>query len=164
MHHPFSGYVRPRQGTEICNFGAPSPLDFCEFSPVDVFSPGLLCNLERKWPQNVEKIARFPGGEKGVESCHVCGCHGCFGPDFCFSWSCLPCFDHQLGEDSLAANCAGLGIEIFIVVPVGGHLKKGSAWVHVVRASLRQNENGHAKSFFLRFQNSYKTAPKISRT
>ena len=22
------------------------------------------------------KIARFPGGEKSVESCHVCGCHG----------------------------------------------------------------------------------------
>ena len=28
------------------------------------FSPGLLCNLVRKTPQNVEKIARFPGGKK----------------------------------------------------------------------------------------------------
>ena len=28
------------------------------------FSPGLLCTLVRKWPQNVEKIARIPGGEK----------------------------------------------------------------------------------------------------
>ena len=27
------------------------------------------------------KIARFPGGEKSVESCHVSGCHGFFGPD-----------------------------------------------------------------------------------
>ena len=25
---------------------------------------------------NVEKTARFPGWEKNVESCHVCGCHG----------------------------------------------------------------------------------------
>ena len=24
----------------------------------------------------MEKIARFPGGEKGTESCHVSGCHG----------------------------------------------------------------------------------------
>ena len=41
----------------------------------------LLCNLERKWPQNVEKIARFPGGETCSESCHVCGCHVFFGPE-----------------------------------------------------------------------------------
>ena len=46
-----------------------------------LFSPGLLCNSVRKWPQNVEKIARFPGGEKNVESCHVCGCHGFFAPE-----------------------------------------------------------------------------------
>ena len=26
-----SGCVRPRQGTEICNFGEPSPLDFLNF-------------------------------------------------------------------------------------------------------------------------------------
>ena len=30
--HPLSGRVWPRQGTEICNFGAPSPLDFWNFS------------------------------------------------------------------------------------------------------------------------------------
>ena len=51
------------------------------FSPVDLFfpfSPGSLCNLVRKWPQNVEKVAGFPGGEKSVESCHVSGCHGFF--------------------------------------------------------------------------------------
>ena len=38
----------------------------------------VLSSLVRKWPQNVEKFARFPGGEKSVESCHVCGCHGFF--------------------------------------------------------------------------------------
>ena len=51
---------------------------FCfEFSPVGSFpfSPGLVCNLGRKRPQDVEKIARGPGREKSVESCHVCGCH-----------------------------------------------------------------------------------------
>ena len=59
---------------------------FFEFSPLDAFpfSPGLLCNLARKRLQNVEKIARFPGGEESVESCHVCGCHGVFGPDCSF--------------------------------------------------------------------------------
>ena len=43
-----------------------------EFSPVD-FSTGFLCNLVRKSPQNVEKIARFLGGEKSAESGHVPG-------------------------------------------------------------------------------------------
>ena len=33
----------------------------------------------------MEKIARFPGGEKGAESCHVSGCHGFFGPEKCES-------------------------------------------------------------------------------
>ena len=77
-----SGHVRPRQGTDICNFRAPSPLDFL-VSPVYVlpFSPGALCNLVRKSPQHMEKIARSPGGEKSAESCHVSGCHGFFGPD-----------------------------------------------------------------------------------
>ena len=54
-----------------------------EFSPVDFFLvlqvySASRCNLVRKLPQNVEKIARFPGGEKSVESCHVSGCHGFF--------------------------------------------------------------------------------------
>ena len=53
---------------------------FFQFPPVDffLFSPGFLCNLVRSWPQDVEKIARFLGGEKSVESCHVSGCHGFF--------------------------------------------------------------------------------------
>ena len=52
------GQGRPRQGTEICNFGAPSPRDLSELSPVDFVSvsPGLLCNLVRKSAQDVEKI------------------------------------------------------------------------------------------------------------
>ena len=78
----FSGHVRPRQGTEICNFGVPSPLDFLRIFSSGFFFPFLqvylLCNLVRKRPQNMEKIVRFPGGERGVESCHVCGCRGFF--------------------------------------------------------------------------------------
>ena len=86
----FSGHVRLRQGTEICNFGVLSPLDSFEFSPVDYFhfSSGFLCNLVRKSPQNVEKIGRCRGREKSVEACHVSGCHDCFDPDFRFlAWS-----------------------------------------------------------------------------
>ena len=44
-----------------------------------LFSPGSMCVLVRGPPQNVEKVARFLGGEESVESCHVSGCHGCFG-------------------------------------------------------------------------------------
>ena len=48
----------------ICNFGVLSPLDFLEFS-LPLFS-SFLCSLVRKSTQNVEKIARFPGGEKNA--------------------------------------------------------------------------------------------------
>ena len=42
-----SGHVRPRQGTEICNFGAPSPLDFLNFPQwmFFPFSPGF-CGIQ----------------------------------------------------------------------------------------------------------------------
>ena len=40
--------------------------------------------LVRKSSQNVEKIARSPGGKKSVESCHVPGCHAFFSPDISF--------------------------------------------------------------------------------
>ena len=30
----------------------------------------------RTSPHNLEKIARFPAGEKCTEPCHACGCHG----------------------------------------------------------------------------------------
>ena len=51
-----------------------------ECSPLDFF-PFLQVLCVRKWPQNVEKIAQFPSGEKSVESCHVSCCHGFFGPE-----------------------------------------------------------------------------------
>ena len=37
LHSQSSGHVRPRQGTEICNFGVPSALDFLFISPLDFF-------------------------------------------------------------------------------------------------------------------------------
>ena len=44
-----SGNRRPRQGAEICNFGAPSPLDFLFFSSV-FFCPFSMFSVQfRKW-------------------------------------------------------------------------------------------------------------------
>ena len=47
---------------------APEKLEKKKF--VFNFRSLFLCNLIRKSPQNMEKVARFPG----VESCHVSGC------------------------------------------------------------------------------------------
>ena len=69
-----SGQVRPRQGTEICNFGAPSPWRlstgfFCFFSSIYVqFSK----TSSLKSGESSEKSS----GENRVKCCHVCGCHG----------------------------------------------------------------------------------------
>ena len=76
----FSGQVLPRQGTEICNFGAPSPLEalhwiFCCFSSVYV-------QFRKTSPLKSGESSEKSSGENRVKSCHVCGCHGFFGPDF----------------------------------------------------------------------------------
>ena len=76
----FSGQVRPRQGTEICNFGAPSPLEalhwiFCFFSSIYV-------QFSKMSPTKSGESSEKSSGEIRVESCHVCGCHGFFGPEF----------------------------------------------------------------------------------
>ena len=71
-----SGQVRPRQGTEICNFGAVStggsPLDFLLFLQD-------LCS--KTSPLKSGESSEKSGGENRVKSCHVCGCHGFFGPE-----------------------------------------------------------------------------------
>ena len=57
---------RPRQGTETCHFGAPSPLEalhwiFCFFSGIYVqFSKTSPLNLEKVAKNPVEKIASNP--------------------------------------------------------------------------------------------------------
>ena len=71
-----SGQVRPRQGTEICNFGAPSPLEalhwiFCFFSSVYV-------QFSKTSPLKSGESCEKSSGENRVKSCHVCGCHGFF--------------------------------------------------------------------------------------
>ena len=48
------------------------------------FFPFTVCNLVGKWPQNVEKKARCPGGEQSVGSCHISGCYGFSVPNFSF--------------------------------------------------------------------------------
>ena len=75
-----SGHIRPRQATEISNSKKVSPLDFFEVSSSGIFpfAPGFLCHLVRRSPKNLEKIVRFPGGQKSVKSCHISGCHGFF--------------------------------------------------------------------------------------
>ena len=74
-----SGHVRPRQGTEICNFGPPSPLEalhwiFCFFSSIYV-------QFSNTSPLKSGESTEKSSGENRVKSCHVCGCHGFFGPD-----------------------------------------------------------------------------------
>ena len=84
----FSGQVRPPQGTEICNFGAPSPLEalhwiFCFFSSVYV-------QFSKTSPLKSGESSEKSSGENRVKSCHVCGCHGFFGPDFWRTISIFP--------------------------------------------------------------------------
>ena len=87
-----------------CDFGALSTFDhkgqksafrgavstgfFSIFSSVFFFSFSRL-NLVRKSPQKVEKIARFPGGEKSVESCHVSDCDVLFSGPIKLVWEAL---------------------------------------------------------------------------
>ena len=83
----FSRQVRPRKGTEICNFGAPSPLEalhwiFCFFSSFYV-------HFSKTSPLKSGESSEKSCGENRVKSCHVCGCHGFFGPDFFDRVSCL---------------------------------------------------------------------------
>ena len=74
-----SGQVRPRQGTESCNFGAPTPLEalhwiFCFFSRFSV-------QFSKTSPLKSGESSKKSNGENRIKSCHVCGCHGFFGPE-----------------------------------------------------------------------------------
>ena len=64
----------------ICNFGAPSPLValhwiFCFFSSIYV-------HFSKTSPLKSGESSEESSGENRVKSCHVCGCHGFFGPEF----------------------------------------------------------------------------------
>ena len=62
-----SGHVQPRQGTEICNFGAPSPLEalhwiFCFFSSIYV-------QFSKTSPLKSGESSEKSSGENRVKSC-----------------------------------------------------------------------------------------------
>ena len=80
-----SGQVRPRHGTEICNFGAPPPLAalhwiLCLFSSIYV-------QFSKTSPLKSGESSEKSSGENRVKSCHVCGCHGFFRPWHALLWS-----------------------------------------------------------------------------
>ena len=64
-----SGQARPRQGTEVCNFGAPSPLEalhwiFCFFSSIYV-------QFSKTSPPKSGESSEKSSGENRAKSCHV---------------------------------------------------------------------------------------------
>ena len=74
-----SGHVRPRQGTEICNFGAPSPLEALHW--IFGFFSSIYVQFSKTSPLKSGESSEKSSGEIRVKSCHVRGCHGFFGPD-----------------------------------------------------------------------------------
>ena len=74
-----SGHVRPRQGTEICNFGAPSPLEALHW--IFGFFSSFYVQFSKTSPLKSGESSEKSSGENRVKSCHVCGCHGFFGPE-----------------------------------------------------------------------------------
>ena len=82
-----SGQVRPRQGTEICNFGAPSPLETLHW--IFCFLSSIFVQFSKTSPLKSGESSEKSSGENRVKSCHVCGCHGFFGPDHGFFFICL---------------------------------------------------------------------------
>ena len=74
-----SGRVRPRQGTEICNFGAPSPLEALHW--IFCFLSSFYVQFRKTSPLKSGESSEKSSGENRVKSYHVCGCHGFFGPE-----------------------------------------------------------------------------------
>ena len=69
-----SEHVRPRQGTEICNFGAPSPLEALHW--ISCFFSSIYVQFSKTSPLKSGESSEKSSGENRVKSCHVCGCHG----------------------------------------------------------------------------------------
>ena len=70
----YSGQVRPRQGTEICNFGAPSPLEALHW--IFCFVSSIYVQFSKTSPLKSGESSEKSSGENRVKSCHICGCHG----------------------------------------------------------------------------------------
>ena len=120
---PLLRTVRPRQGTEICNFGAPSPLEalhwiFCFFSSIYV-------QFSKTSPLKSGESSEKSSGENRFKSCHVCGCHGFFGPDLRLRARkrCKTCMgDHALGLHTGAKHfkrdiCSGIPKHVLFPPP-----------------------------------------------
>ena len=59
------GRIRLRQGTEICNFAAPSPLDFFKISPLDFLFLQIFCVIEKEnRPKRRRKLPDFRAEKK----------------------------------------------------------------------------------------------------
>ena len=71
-----SGQVRR---TEICNFGAPSPLEALHW--IFWFFSSIYVQFSKTSPLKSGESSEKSCGENRVKSCHVCGCHGFFGPE-----------------------------------------------------------------------------------
>ena len=68
-----SGQVRPQQGTEICNFGEASPLDFFNFLQwIFPFSSDYMCKMWRKLP---DFRSRFLGKSMTIQFRENFPCH-----------------------------------------------------------------------------------------
>ena len=72
------------KGQKSANFGAPSPLEalhwiFCFFS-------SLYVQFSKTSPLKSGESSEKSSGENRVKSCHVCGCHGFFGPEICLAF------------------------------------------------------------------------------
>ena len=66
-----SGQVRPRQGTESCNFGAPSPLEPLHWIFLRFFS-SIYVQFSKTSPTKSGESSEKSSGEDHVKSCHVC--------------------------------------------------------------------------------------------
>ena len=71
--------VRPRQGTEICNLGAPSPLEALHW--IFLLFPSVYVQFRKTSPLISGESSEKSSGGNRVKSCHVCGCHGFCGPE-----------------------------------------------------------------------------------
>ena len=79
LHLHYSGQVRPRQGTKICNFGVPSPLEALHW--IFGFFSSIYVQFGKTSPLKSGESSEKSSGENRVKSCHVCGCHGFFSPE-----------------------------------------------------------------------------------
>ena len=104
-----SGCVRQQQGTEICNFGVPSPLDFFEFSPVD-FPPFLQVFCVKHFPNISGDFLEFRAETRGEFYLRVAiGVAGQGVGSGSGGWWGVVSGDEKTNEHEQSRDCAGNG-------------------------------------------------------